>query len=99
MATRLTQLPAMEPDPLEPGAEDVARYVEAIQGLSKANADLARRAAWNQIRLAGARAGRRPAEAHETLNLIFRLGVPPSPQLDGTTRGVVVTPTVPRPLD
>jgi hypothetical protein len=99
MGTRLTELPALEPDPLEPRAEDVARYVEALQGLSKANADFARRAAWNQIRLAGARAGRRPEEARETLNLIFRLGVPPAPALDGPMRGLMVTPTVPRPLD
>jgi hypothetical protein len=99
MGTRLTELPALEPDPLEPRAEDVARYVEALQGLSKANADFARRATWNQIRLAGARAGRRPEEARETLNLIFRLGAPPAPPLDGSMRGLMVTPTVPRPLD
>jgi hypothetical protein len=99
MGTRLTELPALEPDPLEPRAEDVARYVEALQGLSKANADFARRATWNQIRLAGARAGRRPEEARETLNLIFRLGAPPAPPLDGPMRGLMVTPTVPRPLD
>jgi hypothetical protein len=99
MATRLTALPGLEPDPLEPRPGEVAQYVEAIQGLSKANADLARRAAWNQIRLAGARAGRRPAEAHETLDAIFRLGAPPSPALDGQTRGIMVTPTVPRPFD
>jgi hypothetical protein len=99
MGTRLTELPALEPDPLEPRPEDVARYVEALQGLSKANAEFARRATWNQIRLAGARAGRRPAEAQETLNLIFRLGGPPAPSLDGPMRGLMVTPTVPRPLD
>jgi hypothetical protein len=99
MGTRLTELPALEPDPLEPRAEDVARYVEALQGLSKANADFARRATWNQIRLAGARAGRRPEEARETPNLIFRLGAPPAPPLDGPMRGLMVTPTVPRPLD
>jgi hypothetical protein len=99
MGTRLTELPALEPDPLEPQPESVARYVEALQGLSKANADYARRAAWSQIRLAGARAGRRPAEAHETLDRLFRLGSPPRPALDGPTRGLMVTPTVPRPLD
>jgi hypothetical protein len=27
------------------------------------------------------------------------MGVPPSPPLDGETRGIMVTPTVPRPLD
>jgi hypothetical protein len=99
MGTRLTELPSLEPDPLEPRAEDVARYVEALQGLSKANADFARRAAWNQIRLAGARAGRRPAEAHDTLDRIFRLGGPPNPAIDGPMRGLMVTPTVPRPFD
>jgi hypothetical protein len=99
MATRLTQIPALEPDPLEPRTDDVERYIEAVQGLSKANAELARRAAWNQIRLAGARAGKRPQEAHETLNRIFRLGVPPDPPLDGPTRGIMVTPTVGRPAD
>ena len=99
MATRLTALPSLEPDPLEPRPDEVERYVEALQGLSKANADLARRAAWNQIRLAGARAGRRPAEAHETLNRIFRLGVPPDPPLDGPTRGLMVTPILARTLD
>jgi len=99
MGTRLTELPALEPDPLEPRAEDVARYVEALQGLSKANADFARRATWNEIRLAGARAGRRPEEARETLNRLFRLGGPPARPLDGPMRGLMVTPTVPRPLD
>ncbi len=99
MATRLTQIPALEPDPLEPGPDDVERYIEAVQGLSKANAELARRAAWNQIRLAGARAGKRPHEAHDTLNRIFRLGVPPDPPLDGVTRGIMVTPTVGRAAD
>lgn len=96
MATRLTALPALEPDPLTPRTEDVERYVEALQGLSKANADLARRAAWNQMRLAGARAGSHPAEAHETLNRLFRLGAPPRPPLDGSCHGVLVTPTIAR---
>jgi hypothetical protein len=97
--TRLTELPALQPDPLTPEAEEVERYVEALQGLSKANADFARRASWAQIRLAGARAGSRPGEAHESLNRIFRLGVPPDPPLDGPTRGILVTPTIPRPTD
>jgi len=97
--TRLTELPALEPDPLTPDAEEVERYVEALRGLSKANADFARRASWAQIRLAGARAGSRPREAHESLNRIFRLGVPPDPPLDGPTRGILVTPTIPRPAD
>jgi hypothetical protein len=99
VATRLTELPALEPDPLEPAPRDVEAYVSALQGLSKANAEVARRACWRQIRLAGARAGRRPAEAHDTLNRIFRLGSPPRPPLDGPTRGILVTPTVSRALD
>jgi hypothetical protein len=99
MATRLTELPALEPDPLTPDAVDVERYVEALQGLSKANADFARRAAWNQIRLAGVRAKSRPAEAHDSLNRMFRLGVPPSAPLDGPMHGILVTPTIPRPAD
>ncbi len=99
MATRLTALPALEPDPLEPRPDSVARYVEALQGLSKANAELARRAVWNQIRLAGARAARRPAESRQTLDRIFRLGTPPNPALDGPTRGIMVAPTLRRPLD
>jgi hypothetical protein len=94
MATRKTELPALEPDPLEPRVEDVERYVEALQGLGRSNADLARRGAWNQIRLAGARAARRPGEAHESLNRIFRLGAPPAPPLDGPQRGILVTPSV-----
>jgi hypothetical protein len=99
MATRLTELPSLEPDPLEPRADDVARYVEALQGLSKANAEFARRATWNQIRLAAARAGRRPNEANDTLNRIFRLGVPPNPPLEGSTQGIMVTPTIGRVAD
>jgi hypothetical protein len=94
MATRKTDLPALEPDPLEPRADEVERYVQALQGLGKSNAELARRAVWNQIRLAGTRAARRPAEAHESLNRIFRLGVPPDPPLQGPQRGILVTTTV-----
>jgi hypothetical protein len=94
MATRKTDLPGLEPDPLEPRVDEVERYVEALQGLGKQNADLARRGAWNQIRLAGARAATRPGEAHESLNRIFRLGAPPDPPLDGPHRGILVTPTV-----
>jgi hypothetical protein len=97
MATRKTDLPALEPDPLEPQPQEVERYVEALQGLTKANAELARRAAWNQIRLAGARAGARPRESHDTLNRIFRLGVPPNPTLEGPQDGILVTPTIPAP--
>ena len=60
MATRKTDLPALEPDPLEPRPEEVERFVEALQGLRKTETELARRAAWNQIRLAGTRRRRSP---------------------------------------
>jgi hypothetical protein len=99
VATRLTELPALAPDPLEPSPDEVEEYVTALQGLTKANAEVARREAWRQIRLAGARAGRRPSEAHETLNRTFRLGAPPRPPLDGPTRGIMLTPILSRPLD
>jgi hypothetical protein len=94
MATRKTELPGLEPDPFEPRAEDVERYVQALQGLGKPNAHLARRGTWNQIRLAGSRAANRPDEAHESLDRIFRLGVPPDPPLDGPQRGILVAPSV-----
>jgi hypothetical protein len=97
MATRKTDLPVLEPDPLEPRPEEVERYVEALRGLGKANTDLARRSAWNQIRLAGARAGSRPHEAQDSLNRMFRLGTPPDPPLAGPMRGILVTPTIPSP--
>jgi len=97
MATRKTDLPALEPDPLEPQPQEVERYVQALQGLTKAHAELARRAAWNQIRLAGARAGARPEESHDTLNRIFRLGEPPTANLEGPHDGILVTPTIPAP--
>jgi hypothetical protein len=99
MATPKTDLPALEPDPLEPQPPDVERYVEALQGLTKANTELARRAAWNQIRLAGARAQARPREAYDTLNRVFRLGVPPDPPLEGPHDGILVTPMVPAPAN
>jgi hypothetical protein len=99
VATRLTQLPSLAPDPLEPSPDEVAEYVAALQGLSRANAEVARREAWRQIQLAGARAGRRPDEVHATLDRVFHLGVPPKPPLDGQTRGILVTPTVSRGLD
>lgn len=99
MATRKTELPGLEPDPLDPQPEEVERYVEALQGLGKANSELARRGAWNQIRLAGARSATNPSEAQETLNRIFRLGAAPSPPLEGPYSGILVTPTVARPAD
>jgi hypothetical protein len=99
MATRKTDLPALEPDPLEPRPEEVARFVEALQGLRKTEDELARRAAWNQIRLAGMRARRHPQEALATLNLVFRLGKPPKQPLDGPYDGIMVAPSLWRPAD
>jgi hypothetical protein len=83
----------LEPDPLEPNADEVERYVAALQDVARTDVELARRRAWSQIRLAGARAGARRAEAHDTLGRIFRLGGPPEPALDGPLRGILVTPT------
>jgi hypothetical protein len=99
MATRKTDLPALEPDPLEPRPEEVERFVEALQGLRKTETELARRAAWNQIRLAGMRARRRPQEALATLNLLFRLGKPPKEPLSGPYDGILVAPSLWRPAD
>jgi hypothetical protein len=89
----LQELLTLQPDPLEPRAEEVERYVEALQVLAKTDPDLARSQTWNQIRLAGMRAGRRRAEAHDSLNRIFRLGTVPDPMLDGRFDGVAITPT------
>lgn len=85
-------LHALEPDPFEPAAEDVERYVAALQELAAEDPELARTHVWRQIRLAGARARAHRAEAHETLNRLFRLGAPPEPALDGPQRGILVTP-------
>ena len=82
----------LEPDPLEPTPDQVERYVAALQDLAARDPELARRQAWAQIRLAGARAGSRRKEAHDTLNRIFRLGGPPEPPLEGPMRGILVTP-------
>ncbi len=87
------ELLALQPDPLRPSPEEVARYVAALQDLAEADADLAGRQCWDQIRLAGMRAGRRRAEAHDSLNRIFRLGTLPEPMLDGRFDGVAITPT------
>jgi hypothetical protein len=86
----------LAPDPLEPTSEEVERYVRALQ---EQGHELARREVWNQIRLAGARAGRRRAEAHDTLNKIFRLGAAPSEPLDGSYDGILVTTTTLRTID
>jgi hypothetical protein len=99
MATRKTDIPALEPDPLEPRPEEVERFVQALQGLRKSERDLARRAAWSQIRLAGMRARSRPDEALATLNLIFRLGRPPTTPLAGQYEGILVAPSLWRPAD
>jgi hypothetical protein len=97
VATRKTDLPALEPDPLEPTAQEVEEFVRALQGLRRTEDELARRATWNQIRLAGARARTRPEEAMETLNLVFRLGRPPKQPLSGAYDGILVAPSVWRP--
>jgi hypothetical protein len=86
----------LAPDPLHPTSDEVERYVQALQ---KQGDDLARREVWKQIRLAGARAGRRRAEAHDTLNRIFRLGSAPSEALDGPYDGILVTTTTLRVTD
>jgi hypothetical protein len=99
MATRKTEIPALEPDPLEPQPADVERFVRALQGLRKSEQELARRAAWGQIRLAGMRARSRPDEALATLNLVFRLGHPPTTPLAGPYDGILVAPSLWRPAD
>jgi hypothetical protein len=90
---RAEDLLALQPDPLEPRAEEVERYVRALQTLAESDPDLARRQTWNQIRLAGMRAGRRRNEVEDSLNRIFRLGTLPEPSLDGCFDGVAITPT------
>ena len=99
VTTGTADLHALEPDPLEPAPLEVERYVEALQELAATDPDLAAERVWSQIRLAGLRAGRRREEARDTLNRIFRLGGPPDPPLEGPTRGILVTPVMPRPLE
>jgi hypothetical protein len=91
---RLQELLTLQPDPLEPRAEEVERYIEALQVLAETDPDLVRSQTWNQIRLAGMRAGRRRAEAHDSLNRSFRLGTLPEPMLDGRFDGIAITPTI-----
>jgi hypothetical protein len=98
-ATETVDLHSLEPDPLEPSPEEVERYVAALRELAEREPELARRRAWSQIRLAGLRAGSQRDEAHESLNRIFRLGVPPDPPLDGETRGILVSPVLPGPAE
>jgi len=86
-------LHALQPDPLEPSAEEVERYIAALQELAESGSDLVERQAWSQIRLAGMRAGRRRSEALDSLNRIFRLGTAPEPSPDGPYDGLVVTTT------
>jgi hypothetical protein len=93
-ATDAPDLQRLEPDPLEPDASEVERYVSALQELASSKPDLARRQAWRQIRLAGKRAAGRRPEALDSLNRMFRLGVPPEPAIDGPHRGILVTTTV-----
>ncbi len=89
---RAQELLTLQPDSLEPRAEEVERYVGALQVLAETDPDLARSQTWNQIRLAGMRAGRRRAEAHDSLNRIFRLGTLPEPMLDGPYDGTPIAP-------
>src|SRR5215203_3752758 len=65
---RAPNLHALQPDPLEPIAEEVERYVAALQEFAESEPDLAGRQAWNQIRLAGMRGGRRRSEVLDSLN-------------------------------
>ena len=90
---RAPNLHALQPDPLEPIAEEVERYVAALQELAASDPDLAGRQAWSQIRLAGMRAARRRSEALDSLNRIFRLATMPEPPPDGPYDGLVVTTT------
>jgi len=87
------ELLTLQPDPLEPRADETEHYVGALQTLAKSDPDLAQRQTWNQFRLAGMRAGRRRDEVHDSLNRIFRLGTLPEPMLDGPYDGVALTPT------
>jgi hypothetical protein len=94
--TEAPDLHALEPDPLEAKPDEVERYAAAVQGIAESDPERAKQLAWNQFRLAGVRARKRPDEARESLNRMFRLGVPPDPPIDGPTRGILVTPTLPR---
>ena len=90
---RAHDLHALQPDPLEPIAEEVERYVAALQELAESDPDVAGRQAWTQIRLAGMRAGRRRSEVLDSLNRMFRLGTVPEAPLEGPYDGLVVTTT------
>jgi hypothetical protein len=96
IATETPDLQALEPDPLETTPEEVERYVALVQEAAESQPGMAKRLAWNQIRLAGVRARTHRNEAHESLNRMFRLGEPPDPPIDGPTKGILVTPVMPR---
>lgn len=99
MSSDSAALHSLQPDAFEPRPEEVERYVEALRELASSDPGLARRQAWQQIRLAGGRAGSRPGEAHDTLNRMFRLGEPPTTPLDGFHEGILVTTTTMRASD
>jgi hypothetical protein len=84
---------ALQPDPLEPCAEEVECYIATLQEIAESDPDLAERQAWSQIRLAGMRAGRSRNEALDSLNRTFRLASVPDPSPDGLYHGVLVTTT------
>jgi hypothetical protein len=96
IATETPDLQALEPDPLQTTPDEVERYLALVQGAAESQPGMAKRLAWNQIRLAGVRARAHRSEAHESLNRMFRLGVPPDPPIDGPTKGILVTPVMPR---
>jgi hypothetical protein len=91
---RAQDLHTLQPDPLEPIAEEVERYVAALQEFAESDPYLAGRQVWNQLRLAAMRGGRRRGEVLDSLNRIFRLGTVPGPPYDGlvvTTRTFALT--------
>lgn len=89
----------IEPDPLDTTPDEVESYVAALKELAPEEPGLAKRRVWSQIRLAGVRARKGRAEAHESLNRIFRLGTPPEPAIEGPTKGILVTPVMPSLLE
>jgi hypothetical protein len=86
------ELLTLQPDPLEPRAGEMERYVRALRALAESDPDLARRQTWNQFRLARMRAGRCRDEVHDSLDRIFRLGTLPEPGIDGRLIGLPITP-------
>jgi hypothetical protein len=92
---RLTELPPSARPPT-PRPEEVERYVEAPSGAERMWTRPSRLRA--QIRLAGARAGSRPAEAHAA-NRIFRWAVRPRSAARRPDARHPRHPTIPRPAD